>query len=763
MGGRVGDHDGDSREMFVMAIGTSFSTAPPTVCIPGVERPFSLGLSYRLQSLREAVLQTHREYFSDESKGYGMSLPELGEIDSDTWAAREPDEDWLMWRARRCAERLRRMPIQLDAGELIVGKPKFRRLEDVDVEQKSESKSGVVDAEIPPFPGGDAGHFHPDYDALFEAGIGGIAHRIRGLRATHASDSQKRTFYDACLLALEGISVYANRLAGECEAMAGKCGATTDGNEDEAHWHSLAGICRHVSTKAPRSFHEAIQLMYITQISLWFGEDHGLTSPGRIDQTLRRFYESDLSNGSIDRRGAFELFCSLYIHMNNILGPGSAVSVLVGGRDGRGQDVTNDLTYLALAAREATCLVYPTVGLAWHSDTPDELLDYAMRMLGSGVGDPAFFNDELIADGLRDHDVSEEDSYNYMNSTCVEIKVVGRSNIWVTQPYINCPQALLDVMTEVTTGVLDSPSNSAALDALVEQRLSGRISEAAARLDAIWNERERTGCFPLASCLIRDCLERGRDFDRGGAMYNWVENSFVGLANLVDSLESIQHFVYDTAELTLEQFHAVLVDDFAGHERLLQRIGSSCPRYGNDNDSADATAKRWAEFLIAETQRNSVGPHRYVPGFFCWIMHERMGSQTGATPDGRRAGLPLADGAGAAQGREMNGPTASVLSTTKWSHRAALGGLVHNVKFSKRMLQSDRERMAARHVIETYLNRGGFEIQVNVIDAGTLVDAQRHPEKYPDLLVRVAGYSDYFVHLNSHMQDEVIARTEHEL
>jgi formate C-acetyltransferase len=190
---------------------------------------------------------------------------------------------------------------------------------------------------------------------------------------------------------------------------------------------------------------------------------------------------------------------------------------------------------------------------------------------------------------------------------------------------------------------------------------------------------------------------------------------------------------------------------------------NTLPKYGNDNDVPDALAKEWAEFLIASTESNTVGLHRYVPGFFCWVMHERMGSDTGATPDGRLAGWPLADGAGAAQGREERGPTASVLSTTKWSHRPVLGGLVHNAKFSRSLLKTEQGRKGLRGVIETYLRRGGFEIQINVVGKETLLDARKHPEQYRDLLVRVAGYSDYFVHLNNKMQEEVIARTEHTL
>jgi trans-4-hydroxy-L-proline dehydratase len=382
-------------------------------------------------------------------------------------------------------------------------------------------------------------------------------------------------------------------------------------------------------------------------------------------------------------------------------------------------------------------------------------------MLAHGRGDPAFFNEPLIIDGLRDHGVLPEDAPDFMNSTCVEIKVVGRSNMWVTAPYFNLPQGLLNVMEAVARQEMPAPATFAALQEQVRANLAGTVAAKAQELDRIWQARAEQGCFPLASCFIRDCLERGLDFDRGGARYNWVENSFVGLANLVDSLLAVRHLVYETGELSIAEFVDILRHDFEGHEELRQRILNTLPQYGNDHSEADELAREWAEFLIAATAAQTVGPHRYVPGFFCWIMHERMGSQTGATPDGRRALWPLADGAGAVQGREKHGPTASVLSTTAWSHRDVLGGLVHNVKFSSRALGTDTDRAAVRQLIETYLRRGGFEIQVNVVSRETLLEAREHPERHRDLLVRVAGYSDYFISLNDKMQAEIIARTEH--
>jgi trans-4-hydroxy-L-proline dehydratase len=401
------------------------------------------------------------------------------------------------------------------------------------------------------------------------------------------------------------------------------------------------------------------------------------------------------------------------------------------------------------------------VGLAWHEGTPVALVEFTCRMMATGIGDPALFNDEVISRGLRDHGVSAEDSFDYMNSTCVEIKPAGASNIWVTAPYFNCPKALLEVMDRLTADGCQEPATFAELKDLVKRRLAETVAAEARNLDAVWRRRGETGCFPLASCLIKDCLERGQDFDRGGARYNWVENSFVGLANLVDGLAAVEWLVFITRELSLRRFNEIVKSNFQGHEGLRAKIVNQLPCYGTDHEEADRLAVEMAEFLEDATESNTVGLHRYVPGFFCWIVHEAFGSATGATPDGRRAGFPFADGAGASQGRERRGPTASILSTTKWNHRRALGGLVQNVRFSGSTFRSAEDLTKLRHLLETFLRRGGFEIQVNVAGSETLRDAQCRPEQYRDLLIRVAGYSDYFVHLNRNMQEEVIARTEH--
>ena len=269
---------------------------------------------------------------------------------------------------------------------------------------------------------------------------------------------------------------------------------------------------------------------------------------------------------------------------------------------------------------------------------------------------------------------------------------------------------------------------------------------------------------PLLSCFVNDCLKRGTDIEQGGAVYNWIMPSFVGMANLVDSVYAIKQLVFDEKRLTLTEFKAILVNNYQGNETLRQHILNHIPKYGNDLDDIDCYFSVFTDHIIEECRKYQ-GIHsngNLIPSVFCWVMHERFGRETMATPDGRPAGFPLGDGSGPCQGRELNGPTASVLSSTKWEHHKLIGGVAVNLKFSKASLGKNSLQVI-KAIVETYLDRGGFEVQINVIDNETLKWAQLHPEDYRDLVVRIGGYSDYFVRLSREMQEEVILRSTHQV
>ncbi|MFO7948592.1 MAG: pyruvate formate lyase family protein, partial [Armatimonadota bacterium] len=484
--------------------------------------------------------------------------------------------------------------------------------------------------------------------------------------------------------------------------------------------------------------------------------------PGHPDRWLWPYYERDIAEGRLTPARAQELLDCFNILINETVGRGLAIGTMIGGRDKTGADVTNTVSYMCLQSVRNVRLSYPGLGICWHPETPDSLLDFGCEVLSEMGANPAIFNDEVITQGLMNAGVAPEEACEYQNSTCVEITPVGASNVWVASPYFNLCQNLLDVLEDIRDETVDADDFETLMETYF-QRLAGRIREA-----VIEQNEKRYSCmhhrtFPLQSCFVRDCIERGLDVEQGGARYNWVEGSFVGLANLVDSLAVIRRYIYEDGAMTVEELLDILAKDFESHEPLRQAFINRVPSYGNDEPEVDDLAVKVTEFVSEECAKyETLFEGSYQPGFFCWVMHERLGSQTGATPDGRKAATPFADGAGPAQGREKKGPTAAVKSTTKWDHTPMLGGLVLNLKFSDTALQSAESRSKLADLIRTYMRLGGFEVQVNVVSRDTLLAAQQSPEQYRDLVVRVAGYTDYFTNLSEALQNDIINRTEHE-
>jgi formate C-acetyltransferase len=434
---------------------------------------------------------------------------------------------------------------------------------------------------------------------------------------------------------------------------------------------------------------------------------------------------------------------------------GLSSGYMVGGKDRTGKTVAGELTEMCLQVISDIRLVYPSVGLCYTEDMPGRIVEKACAILAEGRSHPAFFNDEVISRGLRLYGVPEEESHDYIHSTCVEITPVASSNVWVASPYTNMAQLLLDTMS----------GEYADFD--------GHLSEILRRLDLIiqrnFEEQKRLRAYraehslnPLLSCFVNDCLGRGLDIEQGGAKYNWIMPSFVGMANLVDSLFALKTVVYERGELSLCALRQILEENFEGNEPLRLRLLQSLPKYGNDRDEIDRYFGIFTEHIINECKKYE-GLHtsaRLVPSVFCWIMHEFFGRKTGATPDGRKRGFPLGDGSGPCQGREKSGPTASILSSTKWDHTALIGGVAVNMKFSKNMLGSHLTDVL-QSLVRVYMQRGGFELQINVTDRKTLENARKNPEAYRDLVVRIGGYSDYFTRLSAEMQEEIMLRTEH--
>lgn len=636
--------------------------------------------------------------------------------------------------------------------ELIVGKP----VHPLPLEKAAEWESlkPLVNSFVSM--GGQDSHMTVDYALLLEKGVTGVISVIEGYEK-ETDDAEKKDFYYCCRRCLEGTVVLSRRYADEAERLAGKC-------NDEVRKKELlkiAEVCRNVPEKPAKTFYEAVQsVCFMTYcISYEPSRAWGMMQfqLGRPDRYLLPYYEKDMADGTLDKDLAQALIDCMAIMINHRVARGLSSGYMVGGRDASGKTVANDITMMCLQAIDDVRLVYPAVGLCYTKDMPEIFLDKACEILSHGRSHPAIFNDDLISSGLKSYGVPEEEAHDYIHSTCVEITPISSSSIWVASPYTNMPQILLDIM--------DREYDS--MDSLWEryfERLDVLIGEHLENERATRRIRARDGIHPLLSCFVNDCLKNGKDIDRGGARYNWIMPSFVGIANLTDCMNAIKTVIFEKHEMTFAQLKALLDKNFEGAEDVRQRLLNGIEKYGNNDPETDAVFGKITSHISAECEKyhDPETGFNLVPSAFCWIMHEIFGRETGATPDGRVAGFPLGDGSGACQGREKKGPTSSLISATSWSHGRFIGGVAVNLKFSKKIFTND-SFSKVKTLIKTYIARGGFELQVNVVDRDTLIDAQKNPELHRDLVVRIGGYSDYFVCLSPEMQAEVLQRTEHGL
>lgn len=615
-----------------------------------------------------------------------------------------------------------------------------------------DAARAVVDA-LPPTPG-QTGHCEPDFAPLLGLGTEGLLRDIARRAATASGD--RRDVLASFADAVAGLAAMIDHAADAVEAAMPAADA-----ERRSELEAMAASCRRIARQPPASFRDAIQLMWFVCLGVTIGDHVGLVMPGRLDRTLLPFYLRDRAAGRLDDAGALELIEALYLLINDQVPDGLAVAVMVGGRDAAGADATNPLSHLALEALRRTRLVYPTVGLCWHAGTPADLVDRCVGLIAEGLPTPALFGDETIQRGLRSYGVPAAESCAYINSACVEITPCGGSNVWVASPYFSTCRILLDELAaQAAPGARPAASFEDFLAAW-RQRLETAVADGAAVENRSRAQRRLHGGKPLQSVVTRDCLGRARDIDDGGALYNWVECSFVGLANLADSLQVIDEEVYRHQRLTLADLHRILAADFAGHEAERRRFIESHPAYGNGHAGVDALVGRLVGWMQEACARHRMDPDGspFVPGAFCWIMHERLGAVCGATPDGRRAGQPFADGGGPAQGRERHGPTAGILSASSWDAAPMIGGVAYNMKFPRSLFRDAAAVARLRDLLLVFLARGGFEVQVNVVDAEVLLQARADPDRHRDLVVRIGGYTDYFTRLAPGMQDEVIART----
>jgi formate C-acetyltransferase len=674
-------------------------------------------------------------------------------VDHRSFLASERLASHTLRMGRRTRDRLAQFRFAVDDMELLVGRP----APPADVEEAEHKEAKEYLSRVPyTWTPGQTGHCELDRRLVFEHGVDG-ALKMLTERKNAEQDPTRRDTFESFILAMEGFQVFilnAERVARDAIPAAGV--------QRRGELEEMARICARCAHLPPQTFREALQLAWFVDLAASFADNGGLINPGHLDRTLAEWYRRDVDGGVLSRDDALTLVECFYILINDYVPDGLAIAVMVGGVDVNGHDLTNDLSYVCMEALQRTNLAYPTVGVCWHDKTPSDLVDLTVGLIADGFTTPAFFNDGTIQTGLRKYGVPPSESWNYINSTCVEITPVGSSNVWVASPYFS----VCAILNEEIRAIAEGGRAPATFDDFLRSylaRLGAAIAEGVRRENESRARRQRYGRKPFQSVFTNDCVQRGTDIDDGGAKYNWIECSFVGLANLTDSLQVIRKEIFEAKAMDFPELNGILTSNFAGAERIHNRFLLSHEKYGQGNAAADALFGRLVDFVVAEcaTHRIAPGGTHFVPGAFCWVMHERLGRECGATPDGRLAGVPFADGCGPAQGRETRGPTAAILSTTSWDASPLIGGAAFNMKFSKSLFRDNETRKRLRDLIVTFLARGGFEVQINVVDNAILRQARAEPDRYRDLVVRIGGYTDYFVRLSPEMQDEVILRTEY--
>jgi len=566
-----------------------------------------------------------------------------------------------------------------------------------------------------------------------------------------------------------------------------KARALAEGEADphrETELLRIAEVCEHVPAHPPRDFHEALQAYWfvhvgvITELNTW-----DAFNPGHLDQHLEPFYTRGLADGTLSREQAEELLQCLWVKFNNHPAPPKVgitaeesatytdfAQINTGGLRTDGSDAVNEVTYLILDVIQEMRLLQPSSSVQLSKKNPDRFLRRAGRIVATGFGQPSIFNADLIVQELVRQGKSVEDARAGGSSGCVEVGAFGKENYNLTG-YFNLPKVLeltlnrgLDPRTGKRVGRdTGDPASWASFQDLMEAfRAQLRyLIDVKVRgnnvIERLWAEHIPT---PFLSLLIDDCVKTGKDYHDGGARYNTSYIQGVGLGTITDALTALKYQVFEKGAVSMVEFLEALKDDFSGREAL-RLLLERTPKYGNDDEYPDAVMREVFEayFQAVDGRPNTKGG-QYRINLLPTTVHVYFGSVTGATPDGRRAGRPLSEGISPVQGMDRHGPTAVLKSAAKMDH-ARTGGTLLNQKLSPGLLDTREGLEKWVHLVRSYFRMDGHHVQFNVVDADTLRAAQANPEEYRDLIVRVAGYSDYFCDLGETLQEEIISRTEH--
>lgn len=642
---------------------------------------------------------------------------------------------------------------------------------------------------------GDA-HLAVDYKTMLETGLKGYEERTRRLKSELdlciPENIDKNCFYKAVLIVLQAVKDFAHRYA----VLAREKAASASG-ERKVELLEIARICDKVPYEPAESFQEAVQATWFIQLILQIESNGHSLSYGRFDQYIYPYYKKSLDKGEITADKAVELLTNLWIktltinkvrsqtHTLSSAGSPMYQNVTVGGQTPDKKDAVNELSFLVLRSVAQTRLPQPNLTVRYYKGLSKEFMNEAIEVMKLGTGMPAFNSDEVIIPSFIEKGVAKEDAYNYSAIGCVETAVPGKWGYRCTgMSYLNFPRVLLITMNDgidPTSGKRFVKGYGNFTDFKTFEELEAAVEKTTRELtrmsviveNAIDLAIERECPDILCSALTQDCIGRGKTLKEGGAVYDFISGLQVGIANMADSLAAIKKLVYEEKKITAQQLMDALKDDFKSPEnqQIQQMLINDAPKYGNDDDYVDNLVVDVYNVYIDEMKkypntrygRGPIGGIRYA-GTSSISANVGQGMATMATPDGRHARTPLAEGCSPAHAMDKKGPTAVFKSVSKLPTHEITGGVLLNQKVTPQMLSKEENQQKLEMIIRTFFDRlDGYHVQYNVVSKETLLDAQVHPEDHKDLIVRVAGYSAFFNVLSRATQDDIIGRTEQAL
>lgn len=643
---------------------------------------------------------------------------------------------------------------------------------------------------------GDA-HLAVNYERILKDGLRGYEKRVKEYKAaldlTNPDNVDKYCFYNAVLIVLKAVRNFANRYSVLAKDLAEK----ELNQKRKIELLEISRICSKVPYEPAETFQEAVQSVWFIQLILQIESNGHSLSYGRFDQYMYPYYDRDIKNGTIKESEALELLTCLWIktltinkvrsqaHTLSSAGSPMYQNVTIAGQTTDKKDAVNDLSFLVLKSVAQTRLTQPNLTVRYHKNINKRFLDECVEVMRLGFGMPALNNDEIIIPSFMDWQVKEEDAYNYSAIGCVETAVPGKWGYRCTgMSYINFPRMLLCTMNngvDLTSnkrftkgyGYFTEMESYEELLKAWDKTIREITRYSVIVENVIDKASERDVPDILCSALTDDCIARGKTIKEGGAVYDFISGLQVGIANMADCLAAIKKLVYEEKKITRQELWDAILDDFSSpkNKKIQEMLIREAPKYGNDDDYVDQLIVEAYDSYIEEIEkypntrynRGPIGGIRYA-GTSSISANVGQGMSTMATPDGRNAFEPLAEGCSPAHNSDKNGPTAVFKSVSKLRTNKITGGVLLNQKMTPQMLSTEENRQKLELLIKTFFNRlHGYHVQYNIVSKETLIDAQKHPEKHKDLIVRVAGYSAFFNVLSKKTQDDIIGRTEQSL